>query len=471
MDQASQPTVLPPAPYGPVPSPRQWAWHQIGVYGFVHFTVNTFTDREWGFGDESPALFNPSAFDAGALVGTARAAGLRGLILTCKHHDGFCLWPSRYTEHSVKHSPWRGGRGDVVREISDACAEQDMLFGVYLSPWDRNHASYGQPAYIEYYRNQLRELLTEYGPIFEVWFDGARGGDGYYGGSRESRQIDPATYYDWQTTWALVRELQPEAVMFSDIGPDVRWCGNERGQAGETNWCTLNTNAWCPGQAVPEQLNTGHEDGAHWLPAEVDVSIRPGWFYHAAEDDRVRSVENLVDIYYHAVGRGANLLLNLPPDRRGRVHEIDAARLDGMRRALTATFSKDLASGATLSVDCVRGNDPAYAAAHLVGGDAQACWACDDGITAAAVTLELPRARRVDQVLLQEAVPLGQRVRSWSLEVDAGGTWSTLCTGTTIGVRRLQRFPAVTAQRLRLRILDAKACPVLSRLGLFLSGG
>jgi len=212
-------SVTPPRPHGPVPSARQLRWHELETYAFLHFSVNTFTDKEWGYGDESPTVFQPTAFDAEQIVTSLQAGGLKGAILTCKHHDGFCIWPSKYTEHSVKNSPWKGGKGDVVKEISAACRRHGLKFGVYLSPWDRNHKDYGRPKYITYYRNQLRELLTEYGPIFEVWFDGANGGDGYYGGDRTTRRIDPRTYYDWENTWKLVRELQPEACMFSDIGP------------------------------------------------------------------------------------------------------------------------------------------------------------------------------------------------------------------------------------------------------------
>ena len=459
--------IAPPSPHGPLPSPRQQRWHRLGFYGFLHFTTNTFTDLEWGFGDESPSLFNPTDFDADAMVGSARAAGMQGLILTCKHHDGFCLWPSRYTEHSVRNSPWRGGHGDVVRELSAACARQGVRFGVYLSPWDRNHALYARPEYVTYYRNQLRELLSDYGPIFEMWHDGANGGDGFYGGARDKRTIDKTAYYEWEKTWQLVRDLQPDAVIFSDVGPDVRWCGNESGSAGETNWCTLNTAGWCPGFAVTDELNRGHEDGAAWLPAEVDVSIRPGWFYHAHEDPKVRTVQDLVDIYYLSVGRGANLLLNLPPDRRGRIHEIDAERLGGLRRTLDATFATDLARSATVTADNHRGNAPAYAPANLLDAAPDTYWACDDGVTTPTLTLELPRPATFDQILLKEHIALGQRVQSWALDAAQAGTWTPLCAGTTIGPQRLQRFPAITAQRLRLRLLKAKACPVLSRLGLF----
>ncbi|MFH1265766.1 MAG: alpha-L-fucosidase, partial [Planctomycetota bacterium] len=277
--------VEPPRAYGVTPAERQLKWHALEFYGFVHFTINTFTDKEWGYGDESPALFNPTDFDADQIAGTAREAGMKGLILTCKHHDGFCLWPSKFTKHSVARSPWRDGKGDVVREISDACRKHGLQFGVYLSPWDRNHADYGRPAYVEYYRNQLRELLTNYGPIFEVWFDGANGGDGYYGGAREKRNIDRATYYGWDVTRQIVRDLQPDAMMFSDVGPDIRWVGNESGYAGDPCWATytphgLNGQAPCPGQTAYQEGENGHRNGQYWLPAEVDVSIRPGWFYH-----------------------------------------------------------------------------------------------------------------------------------------------------------------------------------------------
>ena len=268
----------PPAPYGPVPSARQLRWHGLEIYGFLHFTVNTFTDKEWGYGDESPAIFDPTGFDADQIAGAAEAAGLKGLILTAKHHDGFCLWPSKLTEHSVRNSPWRGGKGDVVREIADACRRHGLLFGVYLSPWDRNHPEYGRPAYLDYYRGQLRELMTAYGPLFEVWFDGANGGDGYYGGAREKRTIDRRTYYDWENTRQVVRDLQNDAVMFSDAGPDVRWVGNEKGIAGDPSWATLDRGDFAPGEADEARLNRGDRPGTHWLPAECDVSIRPGWF-------------------------------------------------------------------------------------------------------------------------------------------------------------------------------------------------
>ena len=316
--------VEPPAPHGPLPSERQLIRHTNEFYGLLHFGMNTFTDKEWGDGSEDESIFNPTDFDAEQIARAAKDGGITGLILTAKHHDGFCLWPSQYTEHSVKNSKWRQGKGDVVREISEACRKHGLRFGVYLSPWDRNHKDYGQAEYLRYFQNQLRELLTNYGPIAEVWFDGANGGDGYYGGARERRNIDRKTYYDWPKTWQIVRDLQPMACMFSDAGPDVRWVGNERGVAGETCWATLNAADFIPGVADEKRLNHGDRPGTHWIPVECDVSIRSGWFYHEKEDAKVKTPGQLVELYYKSIGRGAVLLLNIPPDRRGRIHEDDA---------------------------------------------------------------------------------------------------------------------------------------------------
>jgi alpha-L-fucosidase len=459
-----------PAPVGPTPSPRQLAWHEMTYYGFVHFTVNTFTDREWGNGDESPDVFAPSAFDAGQWARAAREAGMRGLVLTAKHHDGFCLWPSRLTDHSVRKSRWREGKGDVVRDFVDACRREGLQAGLYLSPWDRNHAEYGRPAYLDYYHGQLRELLTEYGPLFEVWFDGANGGDGYYGGAREKRTIDGATYYRWPQTWGLVRELQPQAVMFSDAGPDVRWVGNESGLGFETTWMGLDRRALYPGAPGYQKLAPGQPDAADWVPPEVDVSIRPGWFYHAAEDAKVKTVRELVEIYYASVGRSANLLLNVPPDRRGLFHEKDVERLRGLRAYVDATFGKDLARGATATADAVRGDGaPGFAAALAIDGDASTYWATDDAVATGTLLLELPAPARFDQVRLREAIALGQRVEAWALDAETGGQWRTLAEGTTVGVRRVLRFEPVTASRVRLRVTRARACPAIAEVGLFLS--
>jgi alpha-L-fucosidase len=464
-------TQAAPRPYGPTPSPRQLAWHALEFHGFLHFSANTFTDLEWGYGDESPTLFNPSAFDADQIVEAAQAAGMKGLILTCKHHDGFCLWPSRYTEHSVVNSPWRNGRGDVVREVSEACARHGLKFGVYLSPWDRNHARYGLPTdgraeYLTYYRNQLRELLTGYGPIYEVWFDGANGGDGWYGGASERREIDRTTYYDWPNTWQIVRDLQPDACIFSDAGPDVRWVGNERGIAGETCWSTLNRGDFMPGLADAQRLNTGDRPGSHWLPAECDVSIRPGWFYHAAEDDRVRTPENLLELYFQSVGRGAVLLLNLPPDRRGLVHEADVCALKGFRKLLDQTFASDVAPMATAIAGTNVGPGP-FNARNVLDGRRDTYWYAGDGICTLELVLQFERPIRPAVVGLREYLPLGQRVEAFAVDVWQKGDWQEIGRGTSVGHRRLLRVDTLPTTQVRLRITQAPVCPALSEFSLF----
>jgi len=452
-----------------LPSPRQLAWHDLEVYGFLHFGPNTFTDKEWGYGDESEQIFHPTDFDADQIARTAKDAGMRGLMLTCKHHDGFCLWPSQYTEHSVKNSPWRGGRGDVVREIAAACHQHGLKFGTYLSPWDRNHQDYGTPQYVTYYRNQLRELMTNYGPIFEVWFDGANGGDGYYGGARTTRRIDNRIYYDWENTWKIVRELQPDACMFSDGGPDCRWVGNERGFAGETCWATMNRQEVLPGVADPRVLNVGQREGIDWLPAEVDVSIRPGWFYHPAEDKAVKSVEHLLKIYYESVGRGCNLILNVPPDRRGQIHANDANALRQWRKILDATFAVDLARGAKATASNTRGDDPRFAPANVLDGQRDTYWATEDAATTAELVLDLGKPVTFDVVRVREYLPLGQRVDSVAVDGWDGHSWHEFAAATSIGNQRLLRTPALTTAKVRLRVTQAAACPAISEVGLFLS--
>ncbi|MBT3295149.1 MAG: alpha-L-fucosidase [Verrucomicrobia bacterium] len=478
-------TDISPAPYGPTPSPRQLAWHKREYYGFIHFTTNTFTDKEWGYGDESPEIFNPSDFDADQIASTAAKAGMTGLILTCKHHDGFCLWPSKYTEHSVKNSPWRDGKGDVVREISDACRRHDIGFGVYLSPWDRNHAEYGRPAYIEYFRNQLHELTTEYGELFEVWFDGANGGDGYYGGANETRSIDRSTYYDWEHTREIVRRNQPNAVMFSDAGPDIRWVGNEKGIAGDPCWSTIDQDGLFPGidkasfktrlnddmvdawDSPNDYLNAGDRQGTVWLPTECDVSIRPGWFYHATEDDKVRTPDNLLDLYLKSVGRGASLLVNLPPDRRGLIHESDVASLHGFRQRLDAIFGNDLAQDAQCTASNTRAGHQRFAAANLIDGNPETYWSTDDDAKAPELILEFSQPTTFSVVGLREFLPLGQRITRFAVDVDRDDEWSEWCSTEAVGCRRLVRGERCTTTRLRVRVVDAPVCPALSALELY----
>ena len=458
----------PPAPHGPLPSERQLAWHDLEFYAFIHFNMNTFTNMEWGMGDEKPEWFNPTELDTRQWARVAKEAGMKGIIITAKHHDGFCLWPSAYTEHSVKNSPWRDGNGDLLRELSDACKEYGLKFGVYLSPWDRNHADYGKPEYLDYFRNQLRELLTNYGEVFEVWFDGANGGTGYYGGANENRKIDNRTYYQWDTVFKIVRELQPMACIFSDGGPDVRWVGNEEGWARPTNWSLLKRDDFAPGIAENlEHLRAGQEDGTHWLPAEVDVSIRPGWYYHPYEDHKVKTLPQLLDIYYHSVGRNASLLLNFPVDTRGLIHENDVNAVMKLAEALKADFAHDLAAGQKISASNVRGNSRKFKVENMLDGKKETYWAADDEVTSASVTIEFKEPTTFNRFLVQEYIPLGQRVRKFRVEALVDGNWQTLAEETTIGYKRILRLPTTTATQIRFTIDDAKACPVIANLQVF----
>jgi alpha-L-fucosidase len=417
----------------PRPSPSQLVWQRDELALFLHFGVNTFTDREWGDGHEDPAIFDPAGLDAGQWARAARAAGARALILTAKHHDGFCLWPSRLTAHSVARSPWRGGAGDVVREFTNACRHEGLRAGLYLSPWDRNASVYGDsPRYNDFYCDQLTELLTRYGPIAEVWFDGANGE-----GPNGRRQV-----YDWQRVFRLVRRLQPHAVMFSDAGPDVRWCGNEAGVAGDPNWSTMDSAAvpypGAPGDAAIAALQHGDPQGSLWRPAETDVSIRPGWFHHAAEDDRVKVVDQLTDIWFTSVGRNSKLLLNVPPTREGLLHATDVARLTALRARLTALFAEDFALGRRV------------------------LWR-DTGPRAGVAEVDLGRTVRAGIVRLEEDIVQGQRVARYAVHGAADGAWQELARGTTVGHRKLDRFDPTPVRRLRVTVEDAVA-PLPSRL-------
>jgi len=447
-----------PRAYGALPSARQLAWHRLETYGFLHFTVNTFIDREWGLGDEDPKIFNPSDFSADQIVSACRAGGLKQLILTAKHHDGFCLWPSAYTEHSVKNSPYKGGRGDIVGEIAASCHAQGVKFGVYLSPWDRNHAQYGRPEYVSYYHNQLRELLTHYGPLHEIWFDGANGGDGYYGGAREVRAIDGTTYYQWDKIRALVRELQPDAVMFGDA-LDVRWVGNEAGLAGDPCWPTMDDTLF-----TPEKGNRGVRGGPIWNPAETDVSIRPGWFWHADEDDKVRSPANLLRLYSGSTGRGTNLLLNVPPDQRGRIAESDAQSLKNFRAMLDQTYARNLNANAQVTASSQF--SAAFAPIRLPSGGV---WAAKEDDTAGAwIELALPTPVTFDLIRLREELSYGARVDVYAIEVWRDGGWDSIAQHSCIGAQRLIHLDLpVTAQRVRLRVLTAAASPVISEFSLY----
>lgn len=456
----------PPAPYGAVPSPAQQQWHEMEFYGFIHFGLNTFTDQEWGYGDTDPSRFNPTDFDAGQIASAAREAGMTGLILTCKHHDGFCLWPSAYTDYSVKSSPWKEGQGDVVKEMSEACAANGLKFGVYLSPWDRHHPDYGKPAYNDYYRNQLRELLTNYGPVFEVWFDGANGGTGWYGGADEERKIDPATYYDWKNTWKIVRELQADAVIFSDAGPDIRWVGNEEGGAGDPCWATYTPRgregrAAAPGWTEYRRGEEGDRDGLFWMPAECDVSIRPGWFYHASQDSLVRTSENLFHLYLMSVGRGASLLLNLPPDRRGRIPDQDIDALKGFRELREEAFGEDLAQKATVTASNTRCNARFFSPRNVTDQNKDSYWTTDDGAPDPELVLDFGEPVRFNIVRMEEYLQLGQRISRWSLDRWDTGDWVTFAGGTSIGHSRIWTGEPVTTSKLRIRFPAPDAAPAI----------
>lgn len=449
-----------PAAHGPVPSARQLAWHAREVYGFVHFTVNTFTGKEWGYGDEPESLFAPSALDCRQWVAAAKAGGLTALILTAKHHDGFCLWPTATTAHNVARSPFRGGKGDVVGELAAACREAGLEFGLYCSPWDRNHAGYGTPAYIATYRAQLEELLTRYGDLCEVWFDGANGGDGWYGGAKEKRSIDHRTYYGFPELWAMCHKHQPNAVLFSDAGPDLRWVGNERGVAGFTNWCRQRPEGLAPG-AVAElsRLTHGDPDGTVWRPAECDVSIRPGWFWH--EQERPKTAEQLFGLWLASVGHGSALLLNLTPDRRGLIPEQDVAELAGFRRLVDAFTATDRAAGRPVATDAPGRGD----AAALTRGDGW--WAAAEGTTTATIEIQLEAEQAVSGIRIEEEIRCGQRVEAFAVEAEYGNAWTELARGTTIGPQRILRLPPFVSRRLRVRILAAQAAPVLRRIKVY----
>ncbi|WP_277978525.1 alpha-L-fucosidase [Sphingomonas phyllosphaerae] len=450
-----------PKPWGATPSKRQLAWHAREQYAFVHFSINTFTDREWGYGDESPTLFDPTDFSADQIVAAAKAGGMRGIILTAKHHDGFCLWPTRLTEHCIRNSPYKQGKGDIVREMEQATRRAGLAFGLYLSPWDRNHPEYGRPGYVDYFRKQVVELCTGYGELFEFWFDGANGGDGYYGGAREARKIDAPRYYNWPSIVALVHQHQPMACTFDPLGADVRWVGNEDGVAGDPCWPTMPNHPY-----VQSEGNSGVRGAPLWWPAETDVSIRPGWFYHADEDAKVKDPTRLLRLYDESVGRGTNLNLNLPPDRRGRLHDHDVAVLKSFGDAQAATYATDLARGAVAHASAERG--PAFAAARVLDGRRDTYWSTPDAITTPSLTLDLPPGRAFDVIRLREHLPLGVRVTRFAVELEEGGAWRTVAEHECIGAQRIIRLPRPSAaRRLRLRVIEAPACPAISEIALF----
>ena len=433
------------SPCGPVPTENQLWWQDLEMYAFIHYSMNTYTDQEWGFGNEDLQLFNPSDLDCRQWARVCKQAGMRGIIFTAKHHCGFCMWPSQYTEYSVKNTPWKQGKGDVVRELADACREEGLKFAVYLSPWDRNHPEYGRKEYVTYFRNQLRELLTNYGDIFEVWFDGANGGDGWYGGANERRTIDRTTYYEWPETYRMIRLLQPHCLIWNDGSDrgDLRWVGTEAGNVGETNWSLLNKD----GEVTWNMLHYGLEDGDSWVPSETNTSIRPGWFYHETENAHVKSLSKLMDTYYKSVGRNSTLLLNFPIAPNGRIHPIDSLRGIAFNKMIHEVFKTDLAANAKK---------------HTKNNE---------------TIIDFGKPTAFNRFVAEEDIRYGQRVKKFSLEAEINGKWQPLKDAlveqgdglTTIGHRRIICFPTVNATRIRLTILDAKCQPVIKRTSVYLA--
>lgn len=452
------------------PTPRQLRWQQYELTAFFHFGINTFTEKEWGTGKEDPALFNPTALDARQWVQTAKDAGFKLVILTAKHHDGFCLWPTATTNHSVKSSPWKGGHGDVVKEVAEACKELSVKFGIYLSPWDRNAPVYGTDAYNDFFVRQLTELLTQYGTIDEVWFDGANGE-----GPNGKKQV-----YDFNRWYEHIRKLQPRAVI-AIMGPDVRWVGTESGYGRETEWSVVPANnldqaaiasgsqtsiAFKPtgdmmGSDLGSRSKIQNAKGLVWYPAETDVSIRPGWFYHRQEDDKVKTPQKLLDIYYSSVGRNGVLLLNLPPDKRGLIHEADVKSLQQWRQQIDGTFKTNLLKDA--KVETPNGKK----GKAMLDGKYKTHWTTRGSDTTAVIIFNLKAPQTFDVLLLQENITVGQRIENFVLEYKEGADWKKITEGTTVGYKRLLRFNPVTASQVRLRILSSRLNPTLSAIGLY----
>lgn len=460
-----------------VPSPRQFAFQQLEFYSFIHFTVNTFTDREWGEGTEDPVIFNPEKLDARQWTKALKSAGMKGLILTCKHHDGFCLWPSKYTDHSIASSPYKGGKGDIVKEVSDACREDGLKFGVYLSPWDRNNPVYGQgKPYDDYFVNQLTELLTNYGDVFSVWFDGACGE-----GPNGKKQV-----YDWERYYEVIRTLQPGACI-NVCGPDIRWCGNEAGDTRPSEWSVVparmrdtekiaslsqqaDDEAFRQRKITASDRDLGsravlqNETKLIWYPAEVNTSIRPGWFYHSTEDDKVRSLDTLLDIYYRSVGGNGTFLLNIPPTRDGLLHENDVKRLKELGDYLRETFQINLLDNAKLSADSA---EAGYGIENVRKDDYSAFYKTEDGVNHCVITAEWQEEQDIRFVVLKENIQLSQRVEQFTIEVRTNGQWNTVYTGTVVGYKKIVPLTNVKGDQVRITISDARVAPTLSFIGIY----
>jgi alpha-L-fucosidase len=444
------------APLGPLPDSDQVSWHHLEFYLFVHFGPNTFTDLEWGKGNEQEAVFNPAELDCGQWCRIAKAAGAKGIIITAKHHDGFCLWPSAYSRHTVKESPWRNGRGDVLAELSKSCRESGLLFGVYLSPWDRNHPQYGTPGYNEVFVNMMIEVSRRYGPLFEFWWDGANGE-----GPNGKKQV-----YDWGLFERTLRKNAPHTVIFSDIGPDIRWVGNERGKAGDPDWDFLDTAGFARGAGAPptDTLNHGNVWGKHWIPPECDVSIRPGWFYHSAEDGQVKRPEDLFRLYLESVGRGANLLLNVPPNRKGLISPYDSAALMGFAKLRKQFTHPSLLQGSGVTISTRSHSGDTHT---LIDGNEDSFLSLGGDFTQNYVEFVFQKPIAFNCLVLQEPVRMGQRISSFRIEMRTIADSLIVLSGQTIGRKRILVFPGQWLRSMRIRVTGAKGEPLLSECQAF----
>lgn len=465
-----------PTPIAPLPQQKQIDWQKMGTYAFIHYGLNTFNDREWGYGDSDPKSFNPTRQDVEQWARTVKDAGMKGIIMVAKHHDGFCMWPCELTEYNVTASSYDGpknkdGKVDIVQELRNACDKYGLKMGLYLSPWDRNFAGYGTPAYIDYYYKQLEQIMTRYGELFEVWFDGANGGDGYYGGAKETRTIDRRTYYNFPKINQMVERWQPNAVIFSDGGPGCRWVGNESGYASATNWAFLRGKEVYPGYPEYRTLQYGHADGDTWIPSECNTSIRPGWFFHPEEDDKVKTPEQLADLYYRSVGHNGTFLLNFPVDRNGRIAPTDSINAIAFNKIIEKELAHNLLKGIKAKVSATRGKS--FAAANITDGDWDTYWATPDGVTNATIEFKFKKPTRINRLMLQEYIPLGQRVKTFNVEVKVNGEWQSVDCGeetSTIGFKRLLRFQSVPAQALRINITDARGPLCINNIEAFYGG-
>ena len=439
----------------PAPSARQLQWHELEFYLFAHFGPNTFTDLEWGKGNEQEEVFNPTQLDCRQWCRIARASGAKGIIITAKHHDGFCLWPSAYSTHTVAQSKWKEGKGDVLKDLSDACKEYNLKLGIYLSPWDRNHPKYGTADYNEVFVNMMKEVVTRYGPLFEFWWDGANGE-----GPNGKKQV-----YDWHSFEQTMRTIAPNTPVFSDIGPDIRWVGNEKGIAGSTNWNMLDTAGFNRGEGAPptDTLTTGNYNGKNWIPAECDVSIRPGWFYHTNEDDKVKSPQQLFDLYLKSAGRGAALLLNVPPDRRGLINEKDSAALIGFKKLRDESFAVNLAATARKETYY---DNVLFKKQFFADGDATT-FERNINYQKTSYWLRFDKGQRLNCVVLREAIQFGQHTSGFKIELLDGARVLETITGTTIGRKRILTFPSVKASAVRFIITAAKGTPVISEVEVY----